>query len=63
MEMKSNYPELKELSMDEALSINGGETLWYWIAYGIGAGARGVYDGVKWVHENLKQPPELIGVK
>jgi len=49
--------------MDEALSINGGETLWYWIAYGIGAGARGVYDGVKWVHENLKQPPELIGVK
>ena len=27
---------LKELSKEEATAIIGGESLWYWISYGIG---------------------------
>ena len=29
--------DLKELSADETLMTDGGESLWYWIAYGIGS--------------------------
>lgn len=28
---------LKELTLEETLQINGGETLWYWIAYSLGS--------------------------
>lgn len=28
---------LKELSSIELIEINGGESFWYWVAYGIGA--------------------------
>jgi hypothetical protein len=27
---------LQELSVEEAEAINGGESLWFWIGYGIG---------------------------
>ena len=37
--IKSN--NLKELTHDEATAINGGESLWYWIAYSGGAVIRG----------------------
>jgi hypothetical protein len=38
--------EMEELSVQEKLIVNGGEgeSAWYWIAYGIGAGARAVAD-------------------
>ena len=32
---------LTELSADETQLIAGGESLWYWVAYGIGAVGRG----------------------
>lgn len=31
---------LKELSQAEYLTINGGESAWYWIAYGAGVASR-----------------------
>jgi|GEM_PF-500392 hypothetical protein len=39
--MKKNRKEeflcgLEELPMEEAVAITGGESLWYWISYGIG---------------------------
>ena len=43
---------LKELSFEEASTINGGESLWYWVAYGAGAVAREVKDTVDFATEN-----------
>jgi hypothetical protein len=31
---------LKELSQIELIETNGGESLWYWVAYGVGASVR-----------------------
>ncbi|WP_240668983.1 bacteriocin [Flavobacterium columnare] len=28
---------LKELSIKEMNEINGGESIWYWVAYGVGS--------------------------
>ena len=28
---------LEELSMEETMGIIGGESLWYWVGYGLGA--------------------------
>ena len=33
--------DLQILSDDEAREVNAGESGWYWIAYGVGAVARG----------------------
>ncbi|MBT1705314.1 hypothetical protein [Chryseosolibacter indicus] len=33
---------MEELSSEEASSTNGGESLWYWVAYGVGAIGRGM---------------------
>ena len=41
--------DLNELTRDEAQLIGGGESLWYWMAYGIGAVGRGavfIYNSV-----------------
>ncbi|HET9057506.1 MAG TPA: hypothetical protein VFN30_11740 [Chitinophagaceae bacterium] len=59
----SEFQGLPELSFNEAVEINGGESLWYWISYGISAGAHGVVNGLQTVHEALKQPDYLIGIK
>lgn len=44
--MKSIISEenLQELSFREASEINGGESLWYWIAYAAGAAAKEVVE-------------------
>jgi hypothetical protein len=44
MNTKHSFDFLTELSEDEYVSINGGESLWYWVAYGAGAAAREVTD-------------------
>jgi hypothetical protein len=36
--------DLKDLTDEEASAINGGESLWYWVAYGAGSVARDVVD-------------------
>jgi|LakMenE18May11ns_1017448.scaffolds.fasta_scaffold9005380_1 hypothetical protein len=63
MELQNFDSELQELTFEESNGINGGESLWYWVAYGVGTAAHAVVDGVRAVHNALKQPPELIGVK
>jgi hypothetical protein len=30
---------MEELSLEESAAINGGESLWYWIGYGLGRAA------------------------
>jgi len=39
--MKNN--KLTNLTVEESLSINGGESLWYWIAYGTSTIIHGVH--------------------
>lgn len=34
--------EVETLKDDEMVHINGGESLWYWIAYGVGQTVRGI---------------------
>jgi hypothetical protein len=36
---------LQELSMESCEMINGGESAWYWIAYGVGYFLRGMTSG------------------
>jgi hypothetical protein len=36
---------MQELSMEQCEKINGGETLWYWIAYGVGDFVKGMTSG------------------
>lgn len=70
MELQKFSSELQELTFEQASGINGGESLWYWIAYGVGTAAHAVgtaahavVNGISAVHNALAQPPELIGVK
>lgn len=44
--------DLRLLTEEEMLSINGGESLWYWIAYGIGATGRFFYELWKFCEEH-----------
>lgn len=32
---------LRELAFEEAIGINGGESLWYWVAVGVGGVVKG----------------------
>ncbi len=32
----------KNLSNEEMKTINGGESIWYWVAYGVGGVVRGI---------------------
>ncbi len=34
--------DLQELTIEESSEINGGESVWYWVAYGIGATINGL---------------------
>ncbi len=63
MELQKFSSNLQELTFEQASGINGGESLWYWVAYGVGAGARAVADAQAWMHDNFGQPAELVGVK
>ncbi len=36
---KDFLPGLEELSVDETEEIVGGESLWYWVGYGVGRAA------------------------
>ncbi len=36
---------MQELSVELCEKINGGETLWYWIAYGVGDFLKGMTSG------------------
>ncbi|MCF0255821.1 MAG: hypothetical protein HUK10_05995 [Bacteroides heparinolyticus] len=33
---------VEELTLNEIIECNGGESLWYWVAYGVGSVGRGV---------------------
>jgi hypothetical protein len=44
MELQKISAEMQELSFDEASSINGGESAWYWLGYAIGATAHFIYE-------------------
>jgi hypothetical protein len=32
-----NFQEFEELTVNEGTAIVGGETLWYWVGFGVGA--------------------------
>lgn len=36
MELKKIDSALQELSFAQSIDINGGESAWYWICYGVG---------------------------
>lgn len=36
MKLQKFNSDLQELTIDESSKINGGESIWYWISYGIG---------------------------
>ena len=44
MELKKISSELQELTFEQACGINGGggESAWYWVAYGVGAVVHGL---------------------
>ena len=44
MELKKISSELQELTFEQGSGINGGESAWYWIAYGIGATVHFIHD-------------------
>jgi hypothetical protein len=44
MELQKISSEMQELSFDEASTINGGESAWYWVAYGVSAVAHFIYE-------------------
>jgi hypothetical protein len=37
MENSEIFPGFEELSVNEGAAIVGGESLWYWVGYGVGA--------------------------
>jgi hypothetical protein len=41
MELAKISKDLEILSLEEAIEIQGGESLWYWIGYGLGMTGRG----------------------
>ena len=44
MKLENFSNDLRELSILECNEINGGESAWYWLALGVGAGVRAVKD-------------------
>lgn len=52
MKMNEFSDDLRLLTEEEMQSINGGESLWYWIAYGIGATGRFFYELWKFCEEH-----------
>lgn len=46
MKINISNSNLRELSLNEVSAINGGESLWYWVAYGIGSLGRLWNDGM-----------------
>lgn len=63
MDLQKFSSELQELTFEQANELSGGESLWYWIAYGVGAAGRGIADAWEWKEKNWTQPAELVGVK
>ena len=49
MNQLNNYTPL---SFEELNKMNGGESIWYWIAYGAGWVARGIKDDI----DRMSQP-------
>ena len=47
MKLQKFSSELQELTFEQASDINGGETLWYWIAYVAGGIVHGLVDDLK----------------
>ena len=47
--------DLKELTTEELTAVNGGESLWYWVAYGVGTAAHAVVDAAEIVYEFYKE--------
>ncbi len=37
MKINISNSNLRELNLNEVSAINGGESLWYWVAYGVGS--------------------------
>ena len=38
----SKMKGIEELTLNEVVKCNGGESLWYWVAYGVGAAGRAI---------------------
>ncbi len=47
MKLQKFSSALQELSFEEASGINGGETLWYWIAYVAGGITHGLVNDLR----------------
>ena len=47
MQLQKFSSELQELTFEQAKAVNGGESLWYWGFYIVGAIAHGLVNDVK----------------
>lgn len=48
---KSQFNGVEDLTLNECVEYNGGETLWYWVLYGIGRGANAIGKAAKYVFD------------
>ncbi|MBR8731402.1 hypothetical protein IX339_000848 [Porphyromonas levii] len=46
---KSQIDGVEDLTLNECVEYNGGESLWYWITYGVGRGLNAVGKAAKYV--------------
>ncbi len=49
---------LTVMTADEMSAVNGGETLWYWISYAVGATSHFVKEMLQDAHNNPIRPSE-----
>lgn len=47
MKKNNNIPDLEELGYEEIQEIAGGESVFYWLSYGVGATLRFVGDAIE----------------
>ncbi|MCW3087314.1 MAG: hypothetical protein JWQ78_700 [Sediminibacterium sp.] len=50
MELNKFSPALQELTLEESNAINGGETLWYWVAFTVTSVVHGVITDLQAAH-------------
>ena len=52
MKKNNNISGLEELGHEEIQKITGGESIWYWLSYGVGA-------TLQFVGDAIENPPNL----
>lgn len=58
MKLENFSSDLHELSSLECSAVTGGESIWYWVSYGVGSVVRAYND-----YQRTKEDWGLIGLK